>query len=74
MPDEGIKGINSRILMVYGGNDQGIKLAEIARVRTILPHPDLMFFPNNGHSAHQGNNLEYFVRISLKHLKNNLKQ
>ena len=74
MSDEKIKGIKSRMLMVYGDNDQRINLEEIARVRTILPNSDLLFFPNGGHSAHEGNNLDSFVEISLKHIKNELKQ
>ena len=33
MSDEKIKGIKSRMLMVYGDNDQRINLEEIARVK-----------------------------------------
>lgn len=69
LTDDGMRKIESEILVVIGDNDDGIPLEYLARVRRNRPNSYIWILPNTGHGAHYGKNKNEFVINSLAFLK-----
>ena len=58
---EQLQRITPEVLIMMGDDDEGMDLAEVARVRKHLPKSDLWVLPNVSHGAHEGESKEEFV-------------
>ncbi|MDC6363821.1 MULTISPECIES: alpha/beta fold hydrolase [Flavobacteriaceae] len=61
LTDEELQQIQSKVLIIYGDDDPGVDLFEIARVQKYLTHVDVWILPNVAHSAHTGPNKKVFI-------------
>ncbi|MBK8501327.1 MAG: alpha/beta hydrolase [Saprospiraceae bacterium] len=71
LSDENIENIKANTLIVLGDDDDSIPVTEVIRVRSFLPSSDLWIVPNKGHNAHEGNNKDLFIKLSMEFLKKN---
>lgn len=64
LSDEELKSIQSRVLFVWGDQDEATPLECIARARKNLPYSFLWALPNTGHGPHKDQNKDAFVKTS----------
>ncbi len=62
--DDEMKSIQTRVLFVWGDQDDSFPLECIAAARKNLPNSFLWVLPNTGHGAHKDKNKSEFVRVS----------
>jgi pimeloyl-ACP methyl ester carboxylesterase len=67
--DEELKSIQSRVLFVWGDQDDSTPLECIARSRSNLQNSFLWVLPNTGHGAHKDKKKAEFVKMSKEFLK-----
>jgi pimeloyl-ACP methyl ester carboxylesterase len=61
LTDVELQSIKPEVLIMIGDDDEGMDLAEVARVKKNLPNSDLWILPNVAHGAHEGDTKEEFV-------------
>ena len=61
LSDKELQQIKPEVLIIIGDDDEGMDLAEVARVKKNLPNSDLWILPDVSHGAHEGENKDEFV-------------
>lgn len=61
LSDEELQSIQPEVLIMIGDDDEGMDLAEVARVKKNLPNADLWILPNVAHGAHEGETKDEFI-------------
>lgn len=62
--DEELQSIQPEVLIMIGDDDEGMDMAEVARVKKNLPNSDLWILPDVAHGAHEGDTKDEFITKS----------
>lgn len=68
LSNEEIKRIRTEVFVIIGDDDEGMDLAEVARLKKHLPQSDIWILPNVSHGAHEGENKEEFITKAKRFL------
>lgn len=61
LSDKELQNIEPEVLVMIGDDDEGMDLAEVARVKKNLPNSDIWILPNVNHGAHEGETKDEFI-------------
>jgi pimeloyl-ACP methyl ester carboxylesterase len=64
LSEEDMKSIQAKVLVLLGDQDLSIPLESVAMARKNVSDFYLWILPNSGHTAHEGQNKDEFVRVS----------
>lgn len=74
LSDEDISRIQAEVFVIIGDDDEGMDLAEVARLKKNLTSSDVWILPDVAHGAHEGEHKAEFVSKAKRFLSKNTKQ
>lgn len=74
LSDEEISRIQAEVFVIIGDDDEGMDLAEVARLKKHLKHADIWILPDVSHGAHEGEHKAEFISKAKRFLSKNNKE